>query len=96
MKFQVWYQKNMRDLDYFDPQIDSDNLEETHVHLKDIEAKDEEDAFIKMQGENWSPNGEAYELIKSKGLRHTSMMVNDILKADGKTILCKPAGWEVI
>lgn len=30
-----------------------------------------------MQGEIWSPNGEANELIRSKGLFHTSMSVGD-------------------
>lgn len=32
-----------------------------------------------MQGENWSPNGEARDLIRSLGLHHTSMSVGDVL-----------------
>jgi hypothetical protein len=37
-----------------------------------------EELFWRMQGENWSPNGEARELIKAKGVQHTSMSVGDI------------------
>jgi len=33
-----------------------------------------------MQGMNWSPYGEARELIRSKGLKHTSMSVGDVIK----------------
>jgi len=32
-----------------------------------------------MQAMNWSPNGEARELIRSRGLAHTSMSVNDVM-----------------
>lgn len=32
-----------------------------------------------MQGEIWSPNGEARALIQQKGLQHTSMSVDDII-----------------
>jgi hypothetical protein len=34
-----------------------------------------------MQGEVWSPNGEARELILSKGLEHTSMTVGDVIRS---------------
>ena len=42
--------------------------------------------FSKMQGENWSPNGEARDLIRSKGLEHTSMSVGDAVVVDGSTL----------
>ena len=32
-----------------------------------------------MQGEDWSPTGEARELIATKDVRHTSMSVGDIV-----------------
>ena len=38
-----------------------------------------ERVFCSMQAERWSPNGEARELIRSKGLEHTSMSVGDII-----------------
>lgn len=65
-----------------------DNLLETHVFLREVEANDLEDCFVKSQGEVWSPNGEARSLILGKGLRHTSMSVGDVACADGK-------GWVV-
>lgn len=42
-----------------------------------VSAKDLEEVFMLMQGENWSPNGEAREFILSLGLLHTSMSVGD-------------------
>jgi hypothetical protein len=54
------------------------NLSATHIHLKDIEAEGLEPVWVAMQGENWSPNGEARGLIEAKGLRHTSMSVGDV------------------
>jgi hypothetical protein len=33
-----------------------------------------------MQGENWSPNGEAQEAIQSLGLNRTSMMIGDVIE----------------
>ncbi len=41
---------------------------------------DLESLFSLFQGENWSPNGEARDLIKSKGLTHTSMSVGDVVR----------------
>lgn len=83
MKYQVWYMKP----DWFRNGITGDkpdptNLAATHVHLKDIEAANPERVWLAMQGENWSPNGEARPLIKEKGLCHTSMSVGDVVCAD--------------
>ena len=89
MQFQVWYMKP----DWFIEgncarrQPDPTNLEKTHVHLKDVEIADGavyhrnpmERVYHLMQGEVWSPNGEARGLIKAKGLQHTSMSVGDVL-----------------
>lgn len=49
-----------------------------YTYLLTMEADDLEDLFYNMQGEVWSPNGEARDLIKSKGLYHTSMSIGDI------------------
>ena len=46
-----------------------------------------------MQGEKWSPKGEARELIKSKGLRHTSMSVGDVMVVNGKPLLVDSVGF---
>lgn len=38
-----------------------------------------EDVFVRMQGENWSPQGEARNMIAASGAGHTSMSVGDIV-----------------
>lgn len=66
------------------------------AQVKDlIVAKDIDHVFHNMQGEVWSPNGEARELIRSLGLWHTSMSVGDVvLDFDGeKGWQCDRIGW---
>ncbi len=60
-----------------------ERLSKTHVHLTTVEAATLDDAWAAMQGERWSPNGEARELIQSRGLVHTSMSIGDVLQVDG-------------
>jgi hypothetical protein len=55
------------------------DLDDTHIKLGEFAANDMEDLFIKLQGENWSPNGEARDFIRGKGLAHTSMSVGDVI-----------------
>ena len=45
-----------------------------------------------MQGEIWSPNGEAYSLIKKTGT-HTSMSVGDVIELDGEAFLVDTFGF---
>mgnify|MGYP001071844401 CR=1 FL=1 len=60
-----------------------------------IFAKSLDDLFRVMQGEVWSPHGEAREHIKKLGLSHTSMSVGDIVRDDlGNYYVCKPVGWK--
>jgi hypothetical protein len=65
---------------------DPNDLSATHVHLKDIEADSWEDALDRMQADVWSPNGEALDLIQSKGLQHASMTVGDVLMDEAAAI----------
>ena len=44
-----------------------------------FEAMDADDAYMNMQGEMWSPNGEARFMIRRLGLRHTSMSIGDVI-----------------
>jgi hypothetical protein len=106
--YQVWYMKPDWFISgTFGKKPDPNNISETHVHLKDIEVEfttpksviqDLEIIWVRMQGEMWSPNGEARPLIEEKGLRHTSMSVGDlIVKNTSREIwLCKNAGFELI
>ena len=57
---------------------DPEDLAKTHVAVTSIEAPSLEAVYDRMQGENWSPNGEARALLDAKGLDHTSMSTGDI------------------
>jgi len=83
--FSIWYAKpeQRRREDYVHPT----DLEQTHVHVKDLVLPGGENqlerVFHDMQAEIWSPNGEACDLIESKGLWHTSMSMGDIVVVNG-------------
>jgi len=55
------------------------DVQNTHSLIGFINAENLEDAFYQMQGEIWSPNGEARNLIRNLGLNHTSMMIGDVI-----------------
>jgi len=77
-KFRVWY---ARDPHFgFGPRPGKEKLKETHACLGTFRFLDLEDGFHNMQGEIWSPHGEARALIRSLGLHHTSMSVGDVLE----------------
>jgi hypothetical protein len=85
-KFAVWYMKPSwfrEGICYAKP--DPLDLDKTHILLKEVEVDSGrsvehqlEKLWVGMQGEVWSPNGEARPLIRSKGLQHTSMSVGDV------------------
>ncbi len=51
--------------------------------------------YRNLQGEIWSPKGEASDLIRSKGLSHTSMSVGDIIRfKNGTMYMVSPIGWD--
>ena len=73
------------------------DLRLTHIELGTFEATDLDNLFVKMQGEVWSPNGEARPLIEFKGLKHTSMSVGDIAVTEsGDTFICDRIGWMIL
>jgi hypothetical protein len=51
--------------------------------------------FDAMQGEVWSPNGEARPFIQNLGVQHTSMMTGDLVVDyhTGEGWLCEFSGW---
>lgn len=49
--------------------------------------------FHDFQGEHWSPEGEARELIQGLGLGHTSLSVGDIVQQGEKYFFCDSVGW---
>jgi hypothetical protein len=86
MKYQIWYMKPSFLRGVVGSSPDLNNLSATHVHLKDIEADNQEDALSRMRAENWSPNGEALDLLQSKGLQHTTMTIGDVLVDESDAI----------
>ena len=78
------------------------DLPQTHVFVRALQATDLEDVYWAMQGENWSPRGEARPLIEMLDLTHTSMSVGDVLRdedgvywecLDTSTTLSAGLGW---
>ena len=68
------------------------SLHETHVYIGHINLDDLEDVFVAMQGEVWSPNGEARGLIGALKT-HTSMCVGDIIEKGGVLFLVDNSGF---
>ena len=75
-----------------------EELKETHIHLGNINMTNLNEIFHKLQGDFWSPHGEARELIKSLELYHTSMSVGDIIrfKKKDKAFIVKSVGFQEI
>jgi len=72
------------------------NLGYTHVFLGRIKESNPSNVFRMMQGEMWSPEGEARTMIRRKGLGHTSMSVGDIIRIGGKTLFVDRTGFKDI
>jgi hypothetical protein len=97
-KFEVWYMRpEFARFDMEGDCPDPRHLSKTHIHLKTLELEGGsaqlERVFHEMQGEIWSPNGEARELIRSKGLRHTSMSIGDVIVVDGRVNMVASMGF---
>jgi hypothetical protein len=76
----------------------TDRLDLSHVFVRYVQADSVEQVFGMMQGEVWSPNGEARDRIKMLGLQHTSMSVGDIaVDVSNKAVhLCDRYGFKVL
>jgi len=98
MIYKIWYMKPLWFRDGIMGKLpDASNLSATHTHLQDLEADGLNRAYAQMQAECWSPNGEARDLIRSKGLEHTSMSVGDVLIDDvGNVHVVASSGFKAI
>lgn len=72
------------------------DIQDTHVMLGTIVETDKETIFSLMQGQKWSPNGEARKLIKGLGLKHTSMSVGDIIQIGLNMYMVDSFGFKLI
>lgn len=70
-------------------------LKTTHRFIKTVDVQELRNVFFEMQGETWSPRGEARPIIENAGVRHTSMSVGDIvLDLETHTyFVCAEYGW---
>ena len=94
LKFKVYYAKTPRYRLGSGPLLTAQDLPQTHVLLCEIEAETKDHACWLMQGEVWSPNGEARPLIKLLGLTHTTMSISDVVQdPDGVYWECVNYGW---
>ena len=71
-------------------------LKKTHAHLGSVVERNLETLWKDLQGETWSPRGEARDLIESKGLDHTSMSVGDVVVIDGTAHLVDRWGFRAL
>lgn len=90
---EIWYWKSDNGRDFMmgmkwlserGVEVTKASLQDTHVKIGTIAETDPEKVYGMMQGENWSPEGEARELISKSGSGHTSMSVGDVLVIGGK------------
>jgi hypothetical protein len=70
------------------------DLKRTHILLGSIAEKDLNAIYGLMQGEAWSPMGEARNLIRGKGLHHTSMSVGDVIQIGSSMWMVDRSGFE--
>lgn len=73
--------------------INCNDLSQTHIKLGSARgsAGSLDLLMTCLQGEVWSPRGEARLLILALGLKHTSMSVGDIIRnPDGKVYMVSP------
>lgn len=89
---QIWYAKDPRAARMEKP--DASELEKNYVMVGTVQPDDLEYVFDMMQGDKWSPRGEARNFIKKLGLTHTSMMVGDVIVADGVAYYVAPMGFK--
>lgn len=87
--------------------IDAKNVDATHTKVGEFFVTDEDlmdlntqqmlgKAWTQFQAENWSPNGEARELIRELGLAHTSMSVGDVLVFEGRVYAVAGIGFNFV
>lgn len=68
----------------------------THQLIAVVPETDLNTIYRNFQGETWSPEGEAGELIKALNLNHTSMSVGDIVQQGNQYYFCDMEGWVVL
>ncbi len=102
---EIWYfnKDNARDFmmgyDFLKDQgieVTPDTIPTTHVMIGKIAETNPEKIFSMMQGDSWSPRGEARDMITKSGTGHTSMSTGDIIKVGNKWLMVDSYGFKDI
>jgi len=94
--FRVYYKKEP---DFrVDDDLDIKDVFDNFAPIATICCESYGQVFMYMQGEEWSPMGEANELIRGAGLHHTSMSVGDVVYDAEADVYyqCDYSGWKAI
>ena len=75
--YDCWYQRMMIAREH--PDLNLDTLGITHAFITQVEAPSPGQVVTAMQGENWSPNGEANAVVTAADVSHVSFSVGDVL-----------------
>ena len=73
-----------------------ENIKDNYVLIGKIAETNPDKVFMKMQGEMWSPRGQARNMIRASGTGHTSMSVGDIVKIGNKYLMVDRFGFQDI
>lgn len=99
---EIWYAKDMlvnKGLDWMvahGTAPDRKDLRKTHVFLGRISKSNPNEVYKMMQGQFWSPDGEANMMLRRKGVGHTSMSTGDIIVVGDKAMMVDSNGWKNI
>ena len=100
---EIWYKR--RPTFRSDPDLRIDNLEATHVHVHNLGitclAGAWGDAlgfcYQQMQGEVWSSHLQAKQILRRRGVGHTSLSIGDVVvMPNDKVWECTESGWRAV
>jgi hypothetical protein len=98
IRYEIWYVNPSDDRErFFNPILpDPKHLKKSHTKVANYLSitNDLEKIYYDMQGECWSPQGEARDLIKNLKLHHTTMSTGDVIKTpDDKLFMVGKVGF---
>lgn len=71
-----------------------ETVPDNYVLIGKMRETNPDKIFHMMQGEIWSPEGQANNMIRSSGTGHTSMSVGDIIKVGNKWLMVDRYGFQ--
>ncbi len=71
-----------------------ETVPDNYVLIGKVAETNPDKIFHMMQGEIWSPEGQANKMIRASGTGHTSMSVGDIVRVGGKWLMVDRYGFQ--